>query len=66
MVLDDTLFVDMSAEQLNKVLAPKVQGTLNLHTALNACDMDFFVMFSSVCGIIGNIAQSKLMIILDI
>jgi len=57
MVLDDTLFADMSAKQLNKVLGPKVQGTLNLHNALKTSNLDFFVMFSSVCGIVGNIAQ---------
>lgn len=37
---------------------PKVQGTWNLHTALPS-GMDFFVILSSVCGVVGNGGQSN-------
>lgn len=47
----------MSLEDYTTVLRPKVQGTLNLHRFLPK-DMDFFIMESSVSGIIGNASQA--------
>ena len=38
---------------------PKVQGTLNLHRALKQSPLDFFVMTSSVSGILGTPGQSN-------
>ena len=38
---------------------PKVQGTLNLHIALEQSPLDFFVMTSSVSGILGTPGQSN-------
>ncbi|KAK6207953.1 hypothetical protein QIS74_13034 [Colletotrichum tabaci] len=43
------------------VVRPKVQGTLNLHSLVpgaSSPDLDFFVMLSSVSGIIGNATQA--------
>ncbi|KAL8893690.1 MAG: hypothetical protein Q9192_005018 [Flavoplaca navasiana] len=39
-------------------LAPKVQGSWNLHSALPS-GLDFFILLSSVCGIFGNSGQSN-------
>ena len=38
---------------------PKVQGTMNLHKALEHAPLDFFVMTSSVSGILGTPGQSN-------
>ena len=56
-VLSDSLLVNMSEEQLNKVLRPKVLGSLNLHLTTQHLQIDFFVMHSSIVSIIGNTGQ---------
>jgi KR domain len=38
---------------------PKVQGTMNLHNALEHAPLDFFVMTSSLSGILGTPGQSN-------
>ena len=47
----------MTLEDYNAVMRPKVHGTWNLHRQLPK-DMDFFIMLSSVSGIIGNATQA--------
>ncbi|GFF30084.1 lovastatin nonaketide synthase [Aspergillus udagawae] len=59
MVLRDARFEDMTFEQWNEVLAPKVQGTWNLHHALDGQDLDFFVLFSSITGVMGFTGQTN-------
>ncbi|KAK6002135.1 hypothetical protein QM012_001773 [Aureobasidium pullulans] len=59
MALKSNLFEDMSAEDWHKVLAPKVQGTINLHEALLHKTLDFFVMTSSTLGVAGASTQSN-------
>lgn len=60
MVLEDKLFVDMTAESLNKVLAPKVEGSKILDEAFGAdAELDFFVLFSSLASVFGNAGQSN-------
>ncbi len=39
--------------QFEKVLAPKVQGSWNLHEASLAIPLDFFVLFSSLSSVLG-------------
>lgn len=58
LVLEDRLFVDMTAESLNKVLAPKVEGSRILDEAFGA-ELDFFVLFSSLASVFGNAGQSN-------
>ncbi|TQS33155.1 hypothetical protein Golomagni_06510, partial [Golovinomyces magnicellulatus] len=58
MVLQDVLLEDMTMEQWNKVTAPKIQGTWNLHKVLPA-DMDFFIMLSSVVSLLGTIGAGN-------
>lgn len=38
---------------------PKVHGVLNLHQALSDTPLDFFVMMSSISGILGTLSQSN-------
>lgn len=58
MQLRDSAFEFMAHEQWDGCLAPKVHGTWNLHKHLPE-DMDFFVMLSSVAGLVGNRGQSN-------
>lgn len=61
MVLRDTLFRNMTVQDYGHVVRPKVQGTINLHSLVpgaSSPDLDFFVMLSSVSGIIGNATQA--------
>nr|QTE76000.1 ScyPKS [Scytalidium album] len=57
MVLRDGLLEKMPLSDYTSVIRPKVQGTWNLHNLLPK-DMDFFLMLSSISGIIGNAAQA--------
>ena len=47
----------MTLEDYNAVMKPKVHGTWNLHNQLPG-DMDFFLMLSSISGVIGNATQA--------
>ncbi|KAH8802508.1 hypothetical protein F5884DRAFT_683224 [Xylogone sp. PMI_703] len=58
MQLKDSAFENMTLENFNAALLPKVQGSWNLHDLLPK-DMDFFVMLSSVAGVLGNRGQSN-------
>ncbi|KAJ6189933.1 hypothetical protein N7519_004841 [Penicillium mononematosum] len=58
MVLRDCMLDRMSLEDYLAVLRPKMHGTWNLHVHL-PMDLDFFLMESSVSGIIGNTAQAS-------
>lgn len=57
-VLHDGLMLRMDLEQLDQAMAPKTQGTWNLHRVLTG-PLDFFVMFSSVAGVIGSPGQAN-------
>lgn len=61
MALHESLFSSMTAAHWNSVIAPKVQGTWNLHHALLAhnAPLDFFLMTSSVNGSIGTATESN-------
>ncbi|KAF2713296.1 hypothetical protein K504DRAFT_398387 [Pleomassaria siparia CBS 279.74] len=61
MVLRDQMFDGMSIEDWNAVTRPKVQGTWNLHNAASSknIDLDFFLLFSSLSGIVGQVGQSN-------
>ena len=58
MVLRDTLFAEHTFEDWNAVVDPKVKGTWNLHNALKDQPLDFFVLFSSISGIVGTRGQA--------
>lgn len=59
MVLRDGLFAQSTHEDWQAVAAPKVEGTWNLHKAFSKDDLDFFVMFSSISGVVGNPGQAS-------
>ncbi|CAG7922469.1 unnamed protein product [Penicillium olsonii] len=58
MVLRDSIIENMRLEDYNAALLPKVQGSWNLHQYLGK-DLDFFIMLSSLAGVIGNPSQSN-------
>ncbi|KAG8676086.1 Highly reducing polyketide synthase 40 [Fusarium poae] len=58
MALEDAMFDQMTHQQWVSSLAPKVAGTRNLDEVLPN-DMDFFVVLSSIAGIIGHQAQAN-------
>ena len=55
--LEDRSFLDTSPDSLARVFAPKAQGALNLHHATAGCDLDHFVLFSSIASTFGNLGQ---------
>lgn len=61
MVLRDESFSKMTLDQWNAANLPKVHGTWNLHNATVSAglDLDFFVLFSSLSGIIGQPGQAN-------
>ncbi|KAE9579354.1 hypothetical protein CGMCC3_g4496 [Colletotrichum fructicola] len=71
MVLADSTFANMTFENWQKATAPKIQGSWNLHNLQRFMtegssssendveDLDFFILLSSVSGVIGNSAQGN-------
>lgn len=57
-VIRDNLIINKSEDELRDVMAPKVSGVLNLDNATQAIDLDFFVLFSSIAGALGNTGQA--------
>lgn len=58
MVLRDVLFEKMTFDDYNQVVEAKLAGTWNFHRALAGQPLDFFVVLSSVAGIVGNRGQA--------
>ncbi|KAF5636495.1 polyketide synthase [Fusarium sp. NRRL 52700] len=58
MVLKDTLFDKMTANDVRTTIGPKVHGTWNLHELLPK-NLDFFVMLSSLAGVMGHRGQGN-------
>ncbi len=58
-VIEDSLVRNMTAAQLAKVLAPKIQGALVLHELSLDKSLDLFVLYSSVTTLFGNPGQAN-------
>ncbi|PBC80552.1 type I polyketide synthase [Streptomyces sp. KS_16] len=58
-VLDDALITDMTPAQVSAVLAPKVDGALNLHTLTQGLDLADFILFSSASAVFGGPGQGN-------
>ncbi len=58
-VLDDGLLQQQSWDRFSRVLAPKIQGAWNLHQQTLPLNLDFFVCFSSVTALLGNVGQGS-------
>ncbi|HYI08885.1 MAG TPA: SDR family NAD(P)-dependent oxidoreductase, partial [Thermoanaerobaculia bacterium] len=57
-MIADRFILHKNAAEFSKVLAPKVTGTFNLDQATRDVKLDFFVLFSSVAGAMGNPGQA--------
>ncbi|MCP4130784.1 MAG: SDR family NAD(P)-dependent oxidoreductase [bacterium] len=57
-VTRDAFVLKKTAGEISDVLAPKVYGTIYLDEAAHGEDLDFFVLFSSLSGVLGNPGQS--------
>ncbi|GFF62126.1 putative acyl carrier protein [Aspergillus udagawae] len=56
----DCTFQNMKYDDWIKCLRPKVQGTWNVHHAIQAQEhLEFFVVFGSISGVCGNSGQSN-------
>ncbi|MFC4376035.1 SDR family NAD(P)-dependent oxidoreductase [Nocardia halotolerans] len=58
-VLADATVAEMTAAQLERVLAAKVSAAWNLHEATAGLDLSGFVLFSSASGILGGPGQAN-------
>lgn len=59
MVLDDAMLLNMTKDCFDKVVSSKIGGTWNLH--INSIDipLDFFILYSSMTALIGNVGQAN-------
>ncbi len=58
-VIKDNFILKKNSQEFAHVLAPKVQGVMNLDQATKDLDhLDFFVLFSSGSGAMGNAGQA--------
>ncbi|MGW1826053.1 SDR family NAD(P)-dependent oxidoreductase, partial [Streptomyces eurythermus] len=57
-VLDDTVVERLTAEQLDRVLRPKVDGAWHLHELTREDHLAAFVLFSAAAGVLGNAGQA--------
>ena len=58
-VLSDAALANQSWESFETVLWPKMLGAWHLHRATAGRDLDLFVLFSSVAGVLGNPGQAN-------
>jgi acyl carrier protein len=58
-VLDDAVIGSLTAERVDAVLAPKVDGAWNLHELTRDLDLSAFVLCSSVAGVTGAPGQGN-------
>jgi NADP-dependent 3-hydroxy acid dehydrogenase YdfG/acyl carrier protein len=58
-VLDDGVLGSLTAERLDTVLRPKVNGGINLHELTAGLDLTAFVLFSSAAGVLGAPGQAS-------
>ncbi len=58
-VVDDGMLPEQTVARFERVMAPKVQGTWNLHQLTRSLPIDFFVLFSSGAALLGSPGQGN-------
>jgi NAD(P)-dependent dehydrogenase (short-subunit alcohol dehydrogenase family)/acyl carrier protein len=58
-ILDDGILLQLDDARLAQALAPKVQGTWNLHLATAGDRLDHFVLFSAATSLFGSAGQAS-------
>lgn len=59
MILNDGIIAQQTYDMFNQTLKPKVDGTRFLNDIFSKPTLDFFVVFSSIAYVMGNIGQSN-------
>ncbi|KAL4792162.1 hypothetical protein BDV19DRAFT_392334 [Aspergillus venezuelensis] len=59
MVLRDVSIANMSFELMSDVFRPKVYGSIHLDRIFKDTPLDFFILFSSINCVIGNLGQAN-------
>lgn len=59
MVLRDVSIQNMSFEQMSDVIRPKVYGSIHLDRIFENENLDFFILFSSINCVLGNLGQAN-------
>ncbi|MDF2523778.1 MAG: Beta-ketoacyl-acyl-carrier-protein synthase 6-deoxyerythronolide-B synthase, partial [Clostridiales bacterium] len=57
-MLRDNYIIKKTKAEFQEVLAPKVAGLVNLDQASKDVALDFFILFSSIAGSLGNLGQA--------
>ncbi|KAA1246242.1 SDR family NAD(P)-dependent oxidoreductase, partial [Aquimarina sp. RZ0] len=57
-IIQDNYIIKKTEAELKQVLGVKVQGSINLDKASEMIPLDFFIMFSSIAGSLGNAGQA--------
>ena len=57
--IQDRAILQLSHEDWQKAVEPKVDGTWNLHNVLAEKQLDFFVLFSSISCVVGQWGQAN-------
>lgn len=57
-VLEDGRIAGKTADAVRRVLAPKVLGAIHLDIATRGLGLDFFALFASITGVVGNDGQA--------
>ncbi|AJQ25405.1 type I polyketide synthase [Pelosinus fermentans] len=57
-VIRDKFMIQKTKEEMQEVLTPKVTGLVNLDHASKEMNLDFFLLFSSMAGSLGNVGQA--------
>jgi acyl transferase domain-containing protein/acyl carrier protein len=57
-MITDQFILKKGSAEFREVLMPKVRGTYNLDEASREEELDFFVLFSSIAGAMGNVGQA--------
>ncbi|WPB95915.1 SDR family NAD(P)-dependent oxidoreductase [Streptomyces malaysiensis] len=58
-ILEDGVLGSLSPDQLDRVLAPKVDAGWHLHELTRDLDLSFFAVFSSLAGLLGSGGQAN-------
>jgi len=54
----DAFILKKTKDEMDAVLAAKIYGTINVDLATSGENLDFFVLFSSIAAVTGNVGQS--------
>ncbi len=56
-IIHDAFIIKKTKDQITEVIKPKIYGIKYLYDSLEESQTDFFVCFSSIAGVFGNIGQ---------